>query len=351
MNKISTLLVSSLVVLSSCFAEETDTTTNSGDSTQVKKEVNVYSHRHYDVDKELYSQFEKETGIHVNVIEGEADPLMTRMETEGANSPCDILITTDVGRLIRAKNKGLLQPVSSEELEIIPANLRDAENEWFGLTMRARVITASKERVKENAITTYEDLADSKWKNKILIRSSDNVYNQSLVAALIAELGYEKTLQWAKGVVANMARDPKGGDRDQVLAIAAGEGDIAVVNTYYIGKMLTSDNPEEVKAAGNIRIIFPNQNDRGTHVNISGAGIARYSPNKENALLLLEFLISPDSQKKFAEANYEYPVIPGVEASELLQKWGDFHRDSLALSEIGKYQDEALKLFNEAGWK
>jgi iron(III) transport system substrate-binding protein len=337
------------LLLSGCFVSE-EKNKKTADPEVESKEVNVYSHRHYDIDKELFADFEKETGIKVNVIEGEADPLMTRIENEGKNSPCDLLITTDAGRLLQAKKKGLLQSVSSDMLNNIPANLRDPEGEWFGLTMRARIIVTSK-KLPAGSISNYEDLAASKWKGKILIRSSDNMYNQSLVAALIAELGYDKALDWAKGLVANMARDPKGGDRDQVLAIAAGEGEIAVVNTYYIGKMLTSDNPEEVKAAENILVIFPNQADRGTHVNISGAGVAKYAPNKKNAIRLLEYLISPSVQKKFADGNFEYPVLPGVEYSEILKSWGTFKMDSLPLSQIGKYQEDALRLFNESGWK
>ncbi|MFN3343255.1 MAG: Fe(3+) ABC transporter substrate-binding protein [Flavobacteriales bacterium] len=316
------------------------------------QEVNLYSHRHYDIDREIYAEFEKETGIKVNVIEDDADRLMVRLKSEGENSPADILITADAGRLLKAKEEGLLQSVKNETLETaIPANLRDEDGFWFGLTVRARVIVTHKDRVKEGAITSYADLADKKWKKKVLIRSSENIYNQSLIAALIANWGYHKTLAWAKGIVANMARDPKGGDKDQVLAIAAGEGDIAVVNTYYLGKMLSSENPEEVKAAEMVRVIFPDQNGSGTHINISGAGIIKTSPNKANAIRLLEYLASAKVQEKFAKGNNEYPVVSGVPTNGLLQGWGDFVKDSLSLSNLGKYNSDALKLFNEAGWK
>lgn len=342
--------VSILMMMQSCFIS---------DDKEVKKdaegkpmEVNVYSHRHYDVDKEIYTDFEKETGIKVNVIEDDADKLMVRLENEGENSPCDIFITADAGRLVKAKEKGLLQPVTSEKLNTsIPENLRDKNGYWYGLTMRARVIVYSKERVKPEELSTYEDLANPKWKGKLLIRSSDNVYNQSLVSALIAEIGYDKTLEWAKGVVANMAREPKGGDRDQMIEIAAGTGDIAVVNTYYVGKLIESEIADEVKAGEGVGVFFPNQNDRGTHINVSGGGIAKNSPNKENAVKLLEFMVNKTSQKKFAEGNHEYPVVVGVEYSALLKSWGDFKRDSLLLSELGDHSEEALKLFNDAGWK
>ncbi len=315
-------------------------------------EVNVYSHRHYDVDKEIFAAFEKETGIKVNVIEDDADKLIVRLKNEGENSPCDVFITADAGRLIKAKEEGLLQSVTSEILNRdIPASLRDSDNQWFGLTQRARVIVYDKTRVNPEQLSGYEDLASPRWKGKLLMRSSDNVYNQSLVAALIAHLGTEKTLEWAKGVTRNFAREPKGGDRDQVQAIAAGTGDIAVVNTYYIGKMLHSSNAEEVKAAQGVAIFFPNQQDRGTHINISGAGVARNAPNKANAVKLLEFLLSDNIQQKFAEANFEYPVKPGVPYSSQLTEWGEFKKDSLPLSNLSKYNTEALRIFNEAGWK
>jgi len=344
------LPVIGIMLLQSCFISDDKEVKKDSDGKPM--EVNVYSHRHYDVDKEIYADFEKETGIKVNVIEDDADKLMVRLENEGENSPCDIFITADAGRLVKAKDKGLLQSINNEVLNSsIPENLRDKDGQWYGLTMRARVIVYSKERVKPEELTSYEDLANPKWKGKLLIRSSDNVYNQSLVSALIAEIGYDKTLEWAKGVVANMAREPKGGDRDQMIEIAAGTGDIAVVNTYYVGKLLDSEIADEVKAGEGIGVFFPNQNNRGTHINVSGGGIAKKSPNKENAIKLLEFMVKKESQQKFAEGNHEYPVIAGVEYSALLKSWGEFKRDSLALSELGNHSEEALKLFNEANWK
>ncbi|HCA83412.1 MAG TPA: Fe(3+) ABC transporter substrate-binding protein [Flavobacteriales bacterium] len=352
MKKFTLLSFSALVLFSSCFVEENKSDVKTDNKDTLPQEVNLYSHRHYDIDREIYAEFEKETGIKVNVIEDDADKLMVRLKSEGENSPADIQTDHQFRRLLKAKEEGLLQSVKNETLEsAIPANLRDEAGFWFGLTMRARVIVTHKDRVKEGAISSYAELADKKWKKKVLIRSSENVYNQSLIAALIANWGYDKTLAWAKGIVANMARDPKGGDKDQVLAIAAGEGDIAVVNTYYLGKMLSSENPEEVKAAEMVRVIFPDQNGSGTHINISGAGIVKTSPNKANAIRLLEYLTSAKVQEKFAKGNNEYPVVIGVATNELLQGWGDFVKDSLPLSNLGKYNTDALKLFNEAGWK
>ena len=329
-----------IISLSSCFSEEN------------KNVVNIYSHRHYDIDKEIYAEFEKETGIQVNVIEDDADKLMVRLKNEGEASPCDLLITADAGRLLKAKEEGLFQTINNEKLNAaIPENLRDAEGLWFGLTMRARVIVYHKDRIADSLIFNYEDLADPKWKGKLLMRSSDNVYNQSLIASIIAHHGYDSALIWAKGIVMNLARDPKGGDKDQVLAIAAGEGDITIANTYYLGRMLNSENPEEVKAAQQMKIVFPNQQNRGTHINISGAGLTKNAPNKENAIKLLEYLCSEKVQKRYAEGNNEYPVNTKVEYPDLLKSWGDFKKDELPLSNLNKFQKEGLRLFSESGWK
>ncbi len=316
------------------------------------QEVNVYTHRHYAADQELFAQFEKETGIKVNVVNAKADELMQKMTSEGEQSPADVLITVDAGRLVRAKDKGLLQGVTSTTLDKnIPAHLRDTDNAWFALTKRARVIVYAKDRVKPEALSTYEELTSDKWKKKILIRSSSNIYNQSLLASIIAHDGVEKAKAWAEGMVANMARTPKGNDRDQVKAVVGGEGDIAVVNTYYIGKLLNSKNPEEVKAGEGVGIFFPNQDGRGTHINVSGAGVAKYAPNKENAIKFIEFLSSKAAQEVFATANYEYPVNPEVKASELLTSWGAFKEDVLPLAKLGENNKKAVITFDEAGWQ
>ena len=291
---------------------------------EVKEQVvNVYTHRHYPADQELFASFEKQTGIKVNVVNAKADELIQKMVAEGEQSPADVLITVDAGRLVRAKDKGLLQSVNSEKLNnTVPSHLKDQDNQWFGLTKRARIIVYAKDRVKPEDLTTYEALTDSKWAKKVLIRSSGNIYNQSLMASIIANSGEEKATEWAKGMVANMARSPKGNDRDQVKAVVAGEADVAVVNTYYIGKLLNSKNPEEVKAGEGVGVFFPNQEDRGAHINVSGAGVAKYAPNKDNAVAFLEFLASKEAQEVFAKANYEYPVNNEVGPSELLSSWG-----------------------------
>jgi iron(III) transport system substrate-binding protein len=316
------------------------------------KEVNVYTHRHYKADQELFAQFEKETGITVNVVNAKADELMQKMSLEGAQSPADVLITVDAGRLVRAKNKGLLQSASSVFLnKTIPSHLKDADNHWFALTKRARVIVYNPEKVKAKELSSYEALTNKKWKNKILIRSSDNIYNQSLLASIIANNGEEKASEWTKGIVANMARSPKGNDRDQVKAVIAGEGDIAIVNTYYIGKLLNSKNPDEVLAGKGIKMFFPNQNDRGTHINVSGAGVAKYAPNKENAIKFIEFLASKKSQEVFAKANYEYPVNREVVSSDLLKSWGEFKEDTLSLTKLGENNKKAVIIFDQSSWK
>ncbi len=317
------------------------------------QEVNVYTHRHYDTDKLLFKQFEDETGIKVNVINANADELISRMENEGDQSPADVLITVDAGRLHNAKEKGLLQPIESDLLKKnVPSHLKDDENYWYGLTKRARLIVYSKDRVKDGELKNYWDLTKDKYKGKVLVRASSNIYNQSLLASFIAHFpdsNYAE--QWAQGVVNNMARTPAGGDRDQVKAIAAGLGDIAIVNSYYIGKMIESDDDSDKEAATSISILYPNQNDRGTHINVSGAGVAKYSKNKENAIKFIEFLTSNSAQGLFSESNYEYPVNPEVNASELLNSWGEFKEDEINLSKLGEYNKEAVKLFNKVGWK
>lgn len=314
--------------------------------------VNVYTHRHYEPDQEIFRMFEEKTGIKVKVINASADELIQKMKMEGKQSPADVLITVDAGRLSRAKDEGLLQSIDSEVLEnAIPPYLRDVDNQWFGVTKRARIIAYSKDRVKPEQLSTYEDLVNKKWKGKILVRSSSNIYNQSLMASIIANDGEEAAKNWAEGIVANMARSPKGSDRDQVKAVVAGEGDLAIVNSYYIGKMLNSPDPEEVKTAKQIGLFFPNQDDRGTHINVSGAGVAKYAPNKENAILFIEFLISEKAQQIFTDANYEYPIIESVAPVQDIKDWGDFKEDTLGLNKLGENNKKAVLIFDEAGWK
>lgn len=314
--------------------------------------VNVYTHRHYEADNELYKKFTDETGIKVNVISANADELIQRLESEGANSPADVLITVDGGRLNRAMDKGLLQPVESEILaRNIPEQFREPAGHWYGMTYRARIIVHSKERVPAGKIANYEDLTNPEWKEKILVRSSEHVYNQSLTASVILANGEEKAAEWARGLVANFARSPKGNDRDQVKAIASGEGDIAIVNSYYIGLMLNSENEEEKKAAEGITLVFPNQDNRGTHINISAAGVTRYAPNKENAVRFIEFLSGAAAQEIFAGTNYEYPANPAIPFSGQLQAWGDFKKDTASVTLIGRNNEKAVLLMEKAGWK
>ncbi|CCO08142.1 Fe(3+) ABC transporter substrate-binding protein [Desulforamulus hydrothermalis] len=345
------LLIFAMLALSGCSTSKDSTASNQVNSKD-SGVINLYTDRHYDTDQELFDLFAKETGIKVNVVKAESDELIERLAREDKDTKADLLITADAGRLYRAKEKGLLQPASSETLfKNIPENLRDKDNEWFGLTVRARVIVYSKDRVNTSQLSTYEDLTDPKWKGKILVRSSNNIYNQSLLASFIALNGEDKAKEWAKGLVANMAREPKGNDRDQAKAIVAGEGDIAIMNTYYIGKMLKSSDPEEVKVAEKVGVFFPNQDTSGTHINVSGVGLVKYAKNKENAIKLMEFLSGEKAQKQFAEANFEYPVNPNVEPSELLKSWGDFKSQNINLTLLGEYNQKAVKIFNEVGWK
>ena len=314
--------------------------------------VSVYSHRHYEVDQLLYDRFTDVTGIEVKVVNAGADELIERLKAEGTRSPADLLITVDAGRLNRAVAEGLLQAVASSVLESkIPAHLRDTSGYWFGLTKRARVIVRSIERVPEGAIRTYEELAASPWQGKVAARSSSNVYNQSLVASIVAAHGTEEAARWAKGLVINFARKPQGNDRDQMKAIAAGIADLAVVNTYYVGLMATSENSEERRVVEGLAIIFPNQEGRGTHVNVSGAGVTAHAPNRENAISLLEFLVSDDSQAEYAAANFEYPVVESVPPSELIASWGSFKEDKLPLTQLGEMNTEAVKIMDLAGWR
>ena len=313
--------------------------------------VNVYSSRHYDSDKELFRRFTQATGIRVNVLEGPDDQLIERLRSEGNNSPADVLFTVDAGRLWRAQEAGLFQPVNSPILtRSIPSSVREPGNHWFGFTRRARVIMYHKERVKPNEISTYEELADPKWRGQLLIRSSRNVYNQSLVGALIRHIGQARTEKWAQGVAQNLARPPQGGDTDQIRAVAAGVGSLAVSNTYYLARLLKSAKPEDREAAQKIGIIFPNQNSWGTHVNISGAGMVKTAPNRANAQRFLEFLASREAQEALAKGNNEYPVVAGVPLDPVVASFGTFKADPLNASVFGRNNALALKITDRAGW-
>lgn len=353
------LVVAMMLVLSACGSKSNTGTTNeatktgSEAKTETKTgEVNLYTSRHYDVDDELYNKFEEDTGIKVNVIKGEADELIERIKREGNATKADLFLTADVGRLYRAKEDGLLQAASSDLLsKQVPSNYRDNDDMWVGLTKRARVLVYNKEKVKPEELSTYEALTDDAWKGRVLVRSSESVYNQSLLASFIEINGEEKAKEWAQGIVNNFAQNPEGGDRDQAKAIAAGIGDVAIMNTYYFGQMLNSQEPEEVKVAENLGVFFPNQETTGAHVNISGAGVVQGSKNADNALKLLEFLTGEEAQAEFASANYEYPVNNKVEPSELLKSWGEFKEQDIPLSTLGENNAKAIMIFNEVGWK
>ncbi len=316
-------------------------------------EVNVYSGRKENLIKPLLDRFTAQTGIKTNLVTASADKLLTRLKNEGRNTPADVFITVDAGRLYRAKQAGVFSSVDSEILNTaVPDHLRDPDGQWVGLSQRARVIFYAKDRVKPEQLSTYEDLASDQWKRKICIRGSDNIYNQSLVASLIAADGAEAAQQWSNKLVSNMARPPKGGDRDQIKAAAAGQCDLAIANTYYYGAMLTNKNdPAQVKAAQAMGVFWPNQQGRGSHVNISGAGVTKYAKNPQNALKLLEFLVSEESQKWYAEVNFEYPVSGSAEISELVKSWGSFKSDKLNLDVLGKNNAEAVRTMDRAGWK
>ncbi len=318
----------------------------------VMADINVYTHRHYDSDKILFKRFTDITGIKINVIKGSAEQLIQRLKSEGKNSPADILLTVDAGRLVKAKELGLLQPVSSTKLlKNVPEIMRDNENQWFGLSVRARVIVYAKDKVKDNELSTYEDLADPKWKGRIVVRSSNNIYNQSLMASLIESNGSENALKWAKAIRNNMARKPRGNDRDQARAVASGVADLAIINTYYLGLLANSSDKNDRKVAKKLKVFFPNQNGRGTHINVSGGGVTASSKNKGEAIRFLEFLTENENQKIFSESNYEYPLDYGNTKAKVLKKWGKFKGDSMHLSILGNNNADAVKIFDLAGWE
>ena len=322
-------------------------------STQVlANEVNVYSAREEQLIKPLLDAFSKDTGIKVNLVTGDDDPLLERLKREGMNSPADVLITADAGRLHRAVENGSLQPIQSAKLnQAIPAHLRDAGNQWFGLTYRARVLFYNPATVKAADLSSYEDLADPKWKGRICVRSSNSIYNQSLLASMIAAKGITAAEQWAQGLVANFARSPNGGDRDQIKAVASGQCDVAIANTYYYAQMLYGGDAAQKAAASKVKIFFPNQADRGTHINISGAGITTSAKNKDNAIKLLEYMVLDDAQRWYSTTNGEYPVKRGIEASPELKSWGTFKSDALNLSTLGKNNAQAVQIMDKVGWQ
>lgn len=316
--------------------------------------LNLYSARHYDSDELLYDGFASRTGIKVNLVEGDADQLIERIKAEGRNSPADVLLTTDAGRLWRAQEAGLFQRVASRTLEArIPANVREPNGHWYGFSIRARVLAYSRARVGPTDLSTYEALTDAKWRGRLLARSSSHVYNQSLVGALIAAHGEAAAERWARGVVANFARPPQGGDTDQIKAVAAGGGDVAIVNHYYYARLLNSAQPEERDIAQKVALFYPNQRpgERGVHINISGAGVLVHAPNREAALAFLEYLASDDAQRIFARGNYEYPVVAGIPRDPTVLGLRSFVADAVNAAVYGANHALALRIMIQAGWR
>lgn len=315
-------------------------------------EVNIYSARKEELILPLLERFQAQSGIEVNLITGDADGLLKRLQIEGSASPADVFITVDAGRLQRAKDADVLQPARSDAIDAaVPAHLRDTEDFWVGLSRRARTIIYAKDRVDPANLSTYEALADPSWKGRLCIRSSNNIYNQSLVASMIEAIGPDATEAWARGLVANFAKPPAGGDTDQLLAVAAGVCDLTIVNTYYFGRLVNSDDAAEREAAAKLAVFWPNQDDRGAHVNVSGAGIAKHADHPDAAIRLLEFLVTPESQSWYAEVNHEYPVVQGVPFSETLKQFGEFRADDIELTRLGMNNRDAVMLMDRAGWR
>ncbi|MAX33101.1 MAG: Fe(3+) ABC transporter substrate-binding protein [Halomonadaceae bacterium] len=321
-------------------------------SQALAESVNIYSARHYDSDQALYDAFTEKTGIDVNVLEGNSDQLIQRILLESEAGPADVMMTVDAGRLWRAEKEDIFAPVDSEVLdERLPASMHHPDGKWFGFSQRVRAIFYNPDAIDPSEISTYEDLADPKLEGRVCMRSSNNIYNQSLLASMIAHHGEDGAEEWAQGVVDNMARDPEGGDTDQLLGVASGECDVAVANHYYYVRMLESDNDAEREAAESIKILFPNQDGRGAHVNVGGAGMIKGAPHPENAQRFLEFLASDQAQEMFSKGNHEFPVVDGVEIDDVLASWGDFKRDDLNVSVLGENNPKAVRIFDRVGWR
>lgn len=325
---------------------------DNADAPAVTGEVNLYSARHYDSDLPLYERFTSETGIRVNRIEGNADELIARMRAEGERSPADLFVTADAGALWRAQTADLLQPITSEALEAaVPEALREPEGRWFGFSRRARIVAYDSTKVTPDEVDTYEKIASPRFRGKLCVRSSDSVYNLSLVGALIEAWGEEKTEEWARGVVANMARAPEGGDRDQIRAVNAGVCEIALTNSYYYIRMANGENEADRKVTEKVKLAFPSLEGQGAHVNISGGGVARNAPNRENAIRLLEFLASAESQQHISRHNNEFPASPDVEAPAPVDAFADFEAHPMHAYRFAGRQPEAQQLMSRVGWR
>jgi iron(III) transport system substrate-binding protein len=342
-------------VLKRCFifASVALATTCSMNASAQSKVLNLYSSRHYQTDEALYANFTKQVGIKINRIEAGEDPLIERLKNEAAASPADVLVTVDAGRLWRAEQLGLFAPVSSKVLESrLPANMRVPNNQWFGFSARARVIVYNKAMVNAADVQNYEDLANPKLKGKVCTRSGSHVYNLSLMSALIEHWGEKKAEDWARGVVANMARAPKGGDTDQIRAVAAGECGVAISNSYYYVRLMKSDKPEDKQVVEKAGLVWPNQKNFGTHMNISGAAVLKHAPNRDAAVRFLEYLASDEAQSYFAEGNNEWPVVKSAPLkNKELAALGNFKMDTLNIGALGKNQPTAQKIFDRVGYK
>ena len=316
--------------------------------------VNLYSGRHYDTDRKIYDRFTAATGIKVNLVEGKSDALMERIQSEGRNSPADILITVDAGRLWRADRAGLFQPISQGEApnlySAVPRHLRHENGHWFAMSQRSRVIMYNKASVNPAELSTYEDLADPKWRGKIFIRSSGNIYNQSLMGELIEVHGERKTEAWARDLVKSFARKPTGNDRAQIRACAANEGTIAIANTYYLPQFFNNSDPAERAIAPKVGVFFPNQGGRGAHMNISGAGVLKTAPNRSNAVKFMEFMVTANAQEIFAKSNSEYPVLDGIELGPVLKGFGNFKKSKTLVEALGRNNPTAVQIADRAGW-
>ncbi|XID95577.1 extracellular solute-binding protein [Paenibacillaceae bacterium WGS1546] len=314
--------------------------------------IHIYSARHYSADRKLYDAFEKKTGIRIVEVKGTAEELVQRMKREGTESLADLFVAVDGGLLQHAKEADVLQPIVSEDIDRhVPAHLRDSEHYWIGIASRARVIAYAKDRVKPEQLSTYEALADERWRGKLLVRSSTSPYNQSLMASRIALDGEEAAEEWARGIVSNLARAPVGGDRDQVQAIADGIGDVALVNTYYIGQMLNSGDPEEAEAAKQVGVFFPDQQSHGAHLNVSGVGLAKHAPNKEAARSLIAYMVSKEGQSLLVQESYEFPVHAEATVPDLVRDWGQFRPQKLDVAVLSRLNRQSSAIMRRAGWE
>ncbi|WP_235863973.1 extracellular solute-binding protein [Sutcliffiella halmapala] len=326
---------------------------NRGESSEDKQQVvNVFTARHYQIDNEIFREFTKQTGIQVNEVKGTAEELVERMKREGKGSSADLFIAVDGGALNFAKQSGVLQPITSEIfLRNVPEEWRDPDNYWAGIATRSRVIVYAKDRVNPDQLSTYEDLTSELWKGKVLVRSASSLYNQSLLASFIELYGESEAEKWAEGIARNLSRDPEGGDRAQAKAIAAKVGDVAIMNTYYIGQMSASPDPEEREIVENLGVLFPNQQTTGAHMNISGIGLAKHTPNKDNALKLAEFLTSSEGQTMLTQGSYEFPVNGEANMPEMLKNWKNFKQQPVDIASLGRFHKQTKEIFERVGWK